>query len=657
MAEPISRTKATRLTVLFALALQTALSLPAAPARASAAKLAVLELRNEAQMKPAEVAYLTDRVRDAASRALPGGAFLVMTRESIQDLLPPNVRLEDCLSAECEVAVGRRIGADYIVTGEVLEFDQALRLTLKAHHCASGSFLGGETVGGATASALEAGLGEAAGRLFARVRAHGGSGGSTGGQKAQEGPIGETPRGSWAPPDATVAVVEFASDPPGAVVIIDGRMICQSTPCSRELPLGPVTVMMQKERYLPRQETVTVRQGAPTLRLSWALPPDFGWLTVTSTPPGLPVLIDGAPAGQTPLEAHELAPAAYEVKVSSPRYYEKGEHIVLARGERRTVSIAPEPREGAISVSAVDADSNAVVGRVNLDGTEVGATPGTFKAFVGRHMIQVRTAVAIWQDSVTVKERQVTAVRARLKLDAAGGVDRRRFDPSGAEFVWIPAGSFEMGCVPGDGGWERDETPRHRVTLTKGFWLQTTEVTVGQYRRFAQATGRQMPPAPGFTQGDDHPAVNVTWDDVVAYCRWAGGRLPTEAQWEYATRGGRDGQVYPWGNSESHDQANHEGTGGRDQWVNTSPVGSFPANGYGLFDMAGNVHEWCADWFEVYPSSSVVDPQGPNWGQGRVLRGGSWNYASRRIRCSARNRNDPTHRFANVGFRCLRDGD
>ena len=150
-------------------------------AHAVTAKLAVLELRNDAGLSAAEIAYLTDRVRADASQALPAGAFLVMTRESIEELLPPGVKLVDCLSSQCEVEVGRRIGADYIVSGEVLKFGDELRMNLKAHHCASSAFLGGESAGGARLADLEEGMAAASDRLFALVRAHAGAGGGAAG--------------------------------------------------------------------------------------------------------------------------------------------------------------------------------------------------------------------------------------------------------------------------------------------------------------------------------------------------------------------------------------------------------------------------------------------------------------------------------------------
>ena len=384
-----------------------------AMARASAVSLAVLELRNDAGLSVAETAYLTDRVRGDASQALPSSAFLVMTRESIQELLPPGVKLVDCLSSACEVDVGRRIGADYIVTGEILMFGDELRMNLKAHRCVSGAFLGSETAGGAKLADLENGVAAASGRLFAKVRADAGA------DDGAQGRIGGAARDAWAPPGDSAMVVGFASDPPGAVVLIDGRVVCQGTPCSRELPAGATVVTMQKERYLPRQDMVEVaRRGAP-LKLNWTLDPDFGWLTVTSTPPGLPVIIDGKPAGRTPIAGSELAPGTHEVLMSDPRYYERGERVVLARGEKRTVTLAPDPREGAIRVSAWDSDSNAVAARILLDGVEAGTTPCTIKALIGRHAITARLDGAQWTDFAQVAERQVVSVQARMRKVAA----------------------------------------------------------------------------------------------------------------------------------------------------------------------------------------------------------------------------------------------
>jgi formylglycine-generating enzyme required for sulfatase activity len=223
--------------------------------------------------------------------------------------------------------------------------------------------------------------------------------------------------------------------------------------------------------------------------------------------------------------------------------------------------------------------------------------------------------------------------------------------------VWVAPTTFEMGAVRGDGSGFGDEQPRHAVTLSVGYWIGATEVTVAQYRRFAEATGSAMPAVPNWAD-DAHPAVEVSWEQAVAYCRWAGGRLPSEAEWECAARGGVAGLKYPTGAVISHDDANFDGTGGRDQWVKSSPVGSFAPNGFGLVDVAGNASEWVADWYEerYYADSPAVDPPGPAEGKTRVVRGGNWASDPGRLRTSYRFSLDPGDAQVTLGFRCARDG-
>ena len=181
-----------------------------------------------------------------------------------------------------------------------------------------------------------------------------------------------------------------------------------------------------------------------------------------------------------------------------------------------------------------------------------------------------------------------------------------------------------MGATPGDSEALDHEKPRHRVRITKGFWLGETPVTVAAYKRFvSERPDLKMPPAPDFNprwSKEDHPVVGMTWDEAQAYCAWAGGRLPTEAEWEYAVRGGKDGLKYPWGNDITQENANYRGS----KWKGTSPVRSYPANAWGLYDMAGNVWEWAADWYDenyyasLPPDMPVEDPPGPQSG---TLRG------------------------------------
>jgi len=221
----------------------------------------------------------------------------------------------------------------------------------------------------------------------------------------------------------------------------------------------------------------------------------------------------------------------------------------------------------------------------------------------------------------------------------------------GAPMVLIPAGEFEMGSNAG----RNDEKPVHTVYLD-AFYMDKYEVTNAQYKKFMDATGYKAPALwddPRFND-PQHPIVGVDWNDANEYCKWAGKRLPAEAEWEKAARSGLVRKEYPWGDTLSHEDANYEGTGGKDKWEYTSPVGSFAPNGYGLYDMVGNVYEWCADWYDenYYASSPKLNPMGPGSGKERVFRGGSW-YLSFRLRVADRDRSDPTYYFSFVGFRCV----
>ena len=222
-----------------------------------------------------------------------------------------------------------------------------------------------------------------------------------------------------------------------------------------------------------------------------------------------------------------------------------------------------------------------------------------------------------------------------------------------------------MGSPDGEG--EDEEHPQHTVSLD-AFWIDRYEVTNDQYRAFVEATGNRVPydwqkgEIPAGKQ--DHPVVRVSWEDAQAYCQWAGARLPTEAEWEKGARG-TDARQYPWGNTFDGSRLNFcdrncefdwKDTDVDDGYARTAPVGSFPAGAspYGALDMAGNVWEWVADWYDgdYYRRSPGSNPAGPDSGGYRVLRGGSWSSYPGRARSAYRDWIGPGCTLWDFGFRC-----
>jgi formylglycine-generating enzyme required for sulfatase activity len=228
----------------------------------------------------------------------------------------------------------------------------------------------------------------------------------------------------------------------------------------------------------------------------------------------------------------------------------------------------------------------------------------------------------------------------------------------GMTFNRIPAGTFMMGSSESEPERYSDET-QHQVTLTKSYYMQTTEVTQGQWKAVMGSN-----PSLFFGCGDDCPVEEVSWNDIQSFItelnKLGQGtyRLPTEAEWEYAARAGTT-TPFNTGNCLSTDQANYDGNypyTGCPSGVyreKTLPVASFAPNAWGLYDMHGNVHEWVQDWYGTYPSGPVIDPSGPSTGSQRVLRGGCWIQDAGICRSALRYRSDPGYRYSLSGFRLV----
>jgi len=228
------------------------------------------------------------------------------------------------------------------------------------------------------------------------------------------------------------------------------------------------------------------------------------------------------------------------------------------------------------------------------------------------------------------------------------------------QYAWIPSGSFKMGCVvPADRNCGKDESPRHTVSISSGFWITNTEVIVSAYESFTKQTGHRKPqktktnPKLVYTE---HPVTKVTWQDAADYCKWAGGSLPTEAEWEYAARAGKDDAIYPWGSAFDPKLCNSiKSEKFRVPFNETVPVRTFAQNGWNLFGVIGNVREWVWDVYDpnAYDHRSSSDPRISGPGKDRVMRGGSFGDGEKQLRLSARDHQDPGKEDNQTGFRCV----
>ena len=288
--------------------------------------------------------------------------------------------------------------------------------------------------------------------------------------------------------------------------------------------------------------------------------------------------------------------------------------------------------------------------------------------------VVARTATTLSATAAPVPPATPTAPRPTTP--AGGSLDDLRSRPAGGmTMVYVPGGAFLMGSndaqidmaralcdeYPDDYGKcdqadFAEEAPQHTVTLD-GFWLDRSEVTNAQYALCA-ADGAcresRLATDPAYN-GDDYPVAGTPWQDAMDYCAWAGGRLPAEAEWEYAARG-TGSTIFPWGDEFDCGRGNFwdGGTGCDDGYPKPAPVGSFPAGASwcGALDLAGNVWEWVADRYDAYPAEAQVDPAGPAAGSQRILRGGSWGYVSTFVRGAHRYPVLPAADYLAVGFRC-----
>lgn len=490
----------------------------------------------------------------------------------------------------------------------------------------------------------------------------------------------------------------ITSSPSGADIYLDGKPTGEKTPAEIETGAGEHTIMLDLRNYDAVSATAQV-DASKVSRVELQLIRSKATLTVRSTPLEAEVYLDGRLKGNTPLTIEDILAGNYELELRKPGYVTHRETIEATGGDTVVLRYTLETAKPELSVSprTIHLDDWKAKEKITISnpgsatlnwsasssakGLEFMPKSGTVNPGMSAQLIlSVSAEMKSGQYSVLVDIVGDGTSPASVQV----GVDLPR-----GSMVLIPAGEFEMGTaeseVPslvklykGRSSRFEDEMPRHRVYVDS-FYMDRYEVTNAQYADFLNAYGGNTDPSShellDIDSSDcriekvggvyraksgyaDHPVIKVSWYGASAYAKFHAKRLPTEAEWEKAARGGLMGKKYLLGDSISHDDANYNGKGGRDKWEETSPIGSFMSNSYGLYDTSGNVWEWCSDWYisDYYAQSPRRNPSGPGIGRmqfrARVVRGGSWDSYANILRCASRYNHFPTITDDLVGFRC-----
>ena len=424
----------------------------------------------------------------------------------------------------------------------------------------------------------------------------------------------------------------------GANVFVDGNHIGTAPLKSNGIKSGTHNVRIMKTMYKAYEGTVVIKDNE-VITFSPKLQPDFADVTIKAGA-GCQIYVDNELKGTT----------TWSGRLSS------GSHLLESRKENHRSTAVTKYIEASISTLHFNlADPAPIMGTMNVvstpgmvdvyvDGKLVGRTPMMHDLLVGSHTIELRKqGFKDYKQSIRVEENNVVDIVATMAehkdetyIETAKGINLK--------MIYVEGGTFAMGSNSG----ESDERPVHNVTLDS-YYVGETEITQAQWRAV-------MGSNPSRYTGDNRPVENVSWNDAQAFCKklseLTGKRyvLPTEAQWEYAARGGNQSKGYTYSGSNNIEEVAIYYYNSRNGHSN---VKSKKPNELGIYDMSGNVYEWCSDWKGSYSSSSQTNPQGPTSGSYRVLRGGGWSSNASYCRVADRNSNGPSGTESYYGFRVV----
>ena len=429
---------------------------------------------------------------------------------------------------------------------------------------------------------------------------------------------------------------------PEATIYIDKQKKSTGT-YSGSLIKGIHLIEVEKEKYYPQSRQVDIKVGV-TQDEQFTLLPMQGVLSIMTTPAEVDIYLNNEPLGQSPKFINNLMVGTYTLKLQKQGYSSVTRTIEVLENQTTTIN------ETLASGKEVTITSDPSGAQLSIDGASVGITPKTISLGFGSHKIKLVNGKKVVEQSLAIKE---------------GGQDSFSFDVSeisnfiegssgvSFEMIAVKGGTFQMGSPANEKDRGSDET-QHQVTVSD-FYIGKYEVTQKQWQEI-------MGTNPSNFKGDNLPVEQVSWNDIQEFIKKLNQktgknyRLPTEAEWEYACKAGTS-TPFNTGNNLTTSQANYDGNypynnNAKGEYrAKTMPVGSFSPNSWGIYDMHGNVWEWCSDWYGNYPSGSQTNPQGLNTGSDRVSRGGSWGDDAQFCRSAYRYDHAPGNRNGSIGFR------
>jgi len=444
---------------------------------------------------------------------------------------------------------------------------------------------------------------------------------------------------------ADLEALIISSEPKGATIYIDGVESGKTDASFFKYP-SSYRVRWVLDGYLTQEQEVEVKAGQPN-QTEVTLQKNTGLFSWSISPNDAQLLINKERKQGNQLE---LSPSDYLVEVKKDGYEPQQERISIVRGQTLNRSYELIRHTGNVLVNVNPVDATVKISGEGLPSYEFEGIKSLKEVPVGTYTVTIQKNGFKTAEEVLTLERDETLERNFTLEKGRVGVD---FTNSiGMEFVYVEAGSFQMGS--NDGG--SNQKPVHKVEISKGFYMGKYEVTQGQWEAV-------MGSNPSYFKGRNLPIEKVSWNDVQSFVQKLNQkenkelyRLPTEAEWEYSARGGNQSRGYTYaGSNEINEVAwSTENSGNK-----THKVGTKAPNELGIYDMSGNVWEWCQDWYgrSYYSQSSIKDPKGPNNGERKVSRGGSWTNDSFGVRVADRYSLEPTSKYNGIGFRLFRAAD